>query len=275
MLEYGNINKLTVLKETDIAYMLTDGSEQVFLHFNQTPKKLEIGESVEAFLYFDQKKRLCATLEAPLISTTKANFVEVVGLNDAGVFVNIGISKDILLSKDFLPKAVKLWPRIGDKLPCIIKVKQNQLVARIIDLNDQLQKEELELKKEYEGTVTYISENGIVVCTNEYQFVFINRNLLRKTYHIGEILKFHTTELKEKIMYASTIEQKEKARLSDSDQILSYLREMGGMLPLGNASTPEEINRLLHMSKSAFKRAVGHLYKLEIIIIEDHKIYLK
>jgi cell division protein FtsX len=67
---------------------------------------------------------------------------------------------------------------------------------------------------------------------------------------------------------------KEKARLSDSEVILNYLRNMGGSLPLGNLSTPEEIYKKLHISKSAFKRAVGHLYKLKLITIEDYLITL-
>lgn len=275
MLEYGNLNKLTVLKETDIAYTLTDGEEQVFLHFNQTPNKLNIGDKVEAFLYFDQKKRLCATLEKPLITSTKPGFVKVVALNNAGCFVNIGIAKDILVSRDFLPKNEKAWPRIDEELPCIVKVKQNQLVARILDMNDKYQDGELAEKSEYDGIVTYISDNGLTVITKSYNFVFIPKSLIRKQYHIGEAIHFHTTEVKDNIMYASTILNKEKARLSDSDNIYEYLEKMGGMLPLGNLSTPDEIDRMLHMSKSAFKRAVGHLYKEQKIVIEDYKIYLK
>ena len=73
----------------------------------------------------------------------------------------------------------------------------------------------------------------------------------------------------------STIAQKETMRLSDSEMILNYLKEMGGVIPLGNASTPEEINKIFTLSKSAFKRAVGALYKERLIEIEDHKIILK
>lgn len=62
--------------------------------------------------------------------------------------------------------------------------------------------------------------------------------------------------------------------LDDSEVILNYLRNMGGSLPLGNLSTPEEIYKKLHISKSAFKRAVGHLYKLKLITIEDYLITL-
>lgn len=273
MLEYGNINKLEVIKITDIAYTLSDGVNEVFLHFNQSLRELSIGEKVDAFLYYDQKKRLCATLETPIITSTKYDFVEVVGINSAGVFVNIGIAKDILVSKDYLPKFEKQWPRIGDKIPCIIKVKTNQLVAKILEPIDLICNK-LEINQQYSGIVTQVLYNGINICTSDYQMVNINKNLLRKQYHVGEEISFKVTAQKENIYNGTTIEQKEKARLQDSDYILDYLRKMGGMIPLGNQSTPEDIYRVLNMSKSAFKRSVGHLYKLKLIIIEDDRIIL-
>ena len=49
---------------------------------------------------------------------------------------------------------------------------------------------------------------------------------------------------------------------------------MGGSLPLGNSSTPEQISKYFRMSKSAFKRAVGALYKNRLIKIDDDKITL-
>ena len=273
MLEYGNINKLEVIKITDIAYTLSDGVNEVFLHFNQSLRELTVGEMVDAFLYYDQKKRLCATLETPIITSTKYDFVEVVGINSAGVFVNIGIAKDILVSKDYLPKFEKQWPRIGDKIPCIIKVKTNQLVAKILEPIDLISNK-LEINNQYKGIVTQVLYNGINVCTSDYQMININKNLLRKQYHVGEEISFKVTAQKENIYNGTTIEQKEKARLQDSDYILDYLRKMGGMIPLGNQSTPEDIYRVLNMSKSAFKRSVGHLYKLKLITIEDDKIIL-
>ena len=87
-------------------------------------------------------------------------------------------------------------------------------------------------------------------------------------------MEFKVTAKKENIYNGTTIEQKEKARLQDSDYILDYLRKMGGMIPLGNLSTPDDIYKILNMSKSAFKRSVGHLYKLKLITIEDYRILL-
>lgn len=274
MLEYGNVNKLEVVKETDIAYSLSDGTEKVFLHFNQSLGKLNIGDKVNAFLYFDQKKRLCATLETPMITCHEYAYVPVVGLNAAGVFVNIGISKDILLSSDFLPNTERLWPRVGEQVPCIIKVKTNQLVAKIIEPMDIKEVKELDKDKIYTGTVINIYHKGINVATDDCQIVHIDRNLLRKVYHIGELIDFKVIETKDKIHLGTTIEQKEKARIEDADVIIEYMRNMGGRLPLGNSSTPEEIFKLFNLSKSAFKRAMGHLYKQKLIEIYDFESIL-
>ena len=274
MLEYGKVNRLEVVKETDIAYSLSDGIERVFLHFNQSLGKLNIGDKVDAFLYFDQKKRLCATLETPQITRDKYAFVPVVGLNAAGVFVNIGISKDILLSSDFLPNTERLWPRVGEMIPCIIKVKTNQLVAKPVEPMDIKESIPVELDKIYTGTVVSIFHHGINVVTMDFQMVHIDRNLLRKVYHIGEEVGFKILEIRDKLHLGTTIEQKEKARVDDAEVILEYMRNMGGRLPLGNASTPDEIFKLFNLSKSAFKRAMGHLYRLKLIEIFDHESIL-
>ena len=56
--------------------------------------------------------------------------------------------------------------------------------------------------------------------------------------------------------------------------ILAALRAAGGSLPLHDGSSPEAIERALHMSKKAFKRGVGGLYKAEKIAIDQQGIRL-
>lgn len=280
-LNIGEVGKFVVKRETDISYTLSPDDDEltnyVFLHFNQATRKLEPGEIIEAFLYYDQKKRLCATMETPLITTNKYDFVEVVDyLEKAGSFVNIGISKDILLSKDFLPQNIRHWPKLGDKVPCILIEKQHQIVARIVTPQDlNVKAPQLKVGDTINGVVVKTSPAGITICTPKYQFVFLHKSYIRKEYRIGEEVMCKIININELGNYhASTIEQKEFSRLSDSTIILNYLKKLGGIIPLGNASTPEEINKYFKMSKSAFKRAVGALYKDRLITIEDHKIIL-
>ncbi len=277
----GEVNKFIVKRETDISYTLSPDDEElttyVFLHFNQATRRLEPGEKIDAFLYYDGKKRLCATMETPLITTTNYGFVESVGMFEkAGVFMNIGISKDILLSKDFLPTNIRYWPHVGDQVPCILIEKQNQLVARPIMQSDlKVKSPALLVGSTVTGRVVKVNSEGISICTPLYQFVFLHKSYIRKEYHIGEEVTCKIININDKGNYhASTIEQKEYSRLSDSEIILNYLKNMGGIIPLGNSSTPEEIAKYFKMSKSAFKRAVGALYKDRLIKIEDFKITL-
>ncbi len=277
-LEIGKISQFIVKRETDISYTLSpldpDLTNYVFLHFNQATRRLNPGELINCFLYYDQKKRLCATMEKPLITTEVFGFVKVVNTNKAGVFVDIGISKDILLSSDFLPKQERLWPVVGDSIPCILKVKNNSLVAKPISKN-QHETKKLSLNETYSATVISISDEGIVACTKSLNTIFIHKSLIRKAYRIGEIISVKIININKNNEYnGTTIERKELSRLSDSDIILNYLKSMGGSIPLGNASTPEQIAKYFRMSKSAFKRAVGALYKNRLIKIEDYKITL-
>ena len=190
-LEIGKISQFIVKRETDISYTLSpldpDLTNYVFLHFNQATRRLNPGELINCFLYYDQKKRLCATMEKPLITTEVFGFVKVVNTNKAGVFVDIGISKDILLSSDFLPKQERLWPVVGDSIPCILKVKNNSLVAKPISKN-QHETKKLSLNETYSATVISISDEGIVACTKSLNTIFIHKSLIRKTYRIGEII---------------------------------------------------------------------------------------
>ncbi len=61
---------------------------------------------------------------------------------------------------------------------------------------------------------------------------------------------------------------------SDVDKILNKLEEKGFLL-LTDKSSPEAIKFHLQMSKKAFKRAIGSLYKSKKIVLEEDRIVLK
>lgn len=60
----------------------------------------------------------------------------------------------------------------------------------------------------------------------------------------------------------------------DVDKVLSKLKEKGYLL-LTDKSSPESIKFHLQMSKKAFKKAVGNLYKSKRIELEKDRIVLK
>jgi predicted RNA-binding protein (virulence factor B family) len=56
--------------------------------------------------------------------------------------------------------------------------------------------------------------------------------------------------------------------------ILDKLNANDGFLPLHDKSSPEEIEQTFHMSKKAFKAAVGFLYKSKQIVLAENGIHL-
>lgn len=60
----------------------------------------------------------------------------------------------------------------------------------------------------------------------------------------------------------------------DTEKVVEAIYDNDGFLPLTDKSSPEEIKRKLHMSKKAFKRAIGNLYKQKVILILETGIEL-
>ncbi len=78
---------------------------------------------------------------------------------------------------------------------------------------------------------------------------------------------------------AATMKIPEEKRISaeleaDGAAIMRHLTELGGTLGLGDASSPEAVYAEFHISKAAFKRAVGHLYKEGKVRPEKERILL-
>ena len=60
----------------------------------------------------------------------------------------------------------------------------------------------------------------------------------------------------------------------DTEKVVEAIYDHDGFLPLTDKSSPEEIKRILLMSKKAFKRAVGSLYKEKTIAIKEDGLEL-
>ena len=68
---------------------------------------------------------------------------------------------------------------------------------------------------------------------------------------------------------------REKAYLqmdADAEKVMGVIEEFAGVLPFTDKASPEVIKRETGLSKNAFKRAVGHLYKEHRIEINEKAI---
>ena len=275
-LKVGEINNLIVNRKTDIGFMLDSDEGEVFLHNNESlHRELVPGEEVSAFLYFDQKGRLAATLKEPLITVGNPGFLAVSAVHETlGVFMDMGIAKELLLSVDDLPFDKEEWPQQGEILYVAIKVK-GKLVAKLVSREDfPLEPEKpLELKETVKARVQKIGREGINLLTPEGHWIFVHHSMHKDVLHYGQEVNVKITFQSEKGYTGSLAPQKEVAIFDDANIILSYLIRQEEM-NLTSDSTPEEIFEAFKMSKKAFKRALGHLYKERKIDFVDGKTIL-
>lgn len=273
MPKIGDINLLKVLRKTDIGFMLDSDDEEIFLHNNESMRRdLKPDEIVEAFLYYDEKSRLAATLHTPYITVETTDFVEVIDVHEKlGVFLDMGINKDLLLSMDELPTNKAQWPQVGDKIYATVFLK-GRLVAKIVQpAHDEEQ--EFELGQMVEGYVQNIGEVGLNITTTNLKTIFVHESMFRGMYRVGQKVEVRVTHFSELGYSGSLMPQKEILRLDDAGIILDYLQK-NGSLPLTSKSRANEIAKYFEMSRKAFKRALGHLYRERKVTFTDDKTIL-
>lgn len=274
-LQMGHYNDLKVQRITDFAYIVGNDKDEAFLHKRQATRTLEVGEVVRVFLYYDNQKRITATMNKPYIDLEKAGFVDVVDAKfNLGAFLDVGLKKDLLLSKDDLPFMKEEWPVAGDKIFASVKTSKNQLTAKVISRYEISQylmpTEPLEEGQKVEAYNVYKAEEGNVFFTEQGHYIFVYFKHMRKTYRLGEKEAITITLSKSINDYnGSIIANKELMLDKDGEVIVAYLTEHGGAMPYSDKSTPEEIMDVFHMSKGAFKRALGTLYKNKIVELND------
>ena len=260
--------------------MLSNKDEQLLLHFNQTNgKELEVNSMIECFVQYDSKGRISATLEEPTVTMSMPGWAKVVEANARlGIFVSIGTFKDILISKDNLPLNAKIWPEVGDMLYVKLVHNRGRLNAllmtknEIVELNPNVLN--VTVGSRVDAVVVRSTPNAVNAITLEDKtYIYISNKQFRGTYRVGQpvdvmIIGRHDDEL-----VGSLNKIKEELVVDDEKIILDYLNAHDGM-PYNAKTSAEEIEEVFHMSRKAFKRALGDLYKKREIYFEGENTYL-
>lgn len=92
--------------------------------------------------------------------------------------------------------------------------------------------------------------------------IFVHESERKAEPRLGQDIMVRIIDVKEDgSMNGSLLPRKHERLSDDAQQILNYLQDVGGRMPFGDKSSPEEIQEMFNMSKGAFKRALGTLMK--------------
>lgn len=274
----GDLVQLTIKEQKDNGYLASDQSTDFNLLTDQT---FNINDQVEAFLYHDSNNNLVATVKIPTVSLHTFDWAEVKRIyQNLGVFVDIGSTFEVLVSADDLPQHQIVWPEIGDQLYISLKHdKKDRLLAQPVKEEDfdgswDTAPESL-FNQNISGRVFRSGKEGAVIISEDGYRGFIHFSERKEEPRVGEWVEGRVIEVKQDgTLNVSLLPRKQEARIEDAETILTFLKENNGEIPLDNQSTPEQIRATFNLSKSAFKRAVGKLYKERLIEQADGKTFL-
>lgn len=274
MIEIGQYNTLKIIRDTSVGLFLSDGNTDVLLPNKYVPKRFEIEDEIKVFVYLDHEERLTATTLKPYIKRDEFAYLQVSYINQYGAFLNWGLEKDLFVP--FKEQARKMEEGKRYLVYAYLDEKTNRLVASS-KLNQFLEYEniELELGEEVDLIVSHITELGINVIINFKYKGLLYKDEVFENLTPGKKLKGYIKNIREdkKIDVSLTLPGLEGIE-ENAQVVLEELKASNGFLRLTDNSHPEEIKTVLKMSKKAFKKAIGNLYKQKIISIKEDGIYL-
>ena len=274
----GEYQELNVIKKVDFGFYLApsgNSDEKVLLPSKQVPEGIRIGDKLKVFLYKDSKDRLIATTNEPKLTLGGYAPLTVKEIGKIGAFLDWGLEKDLFLPyKQMLGRVHE-----GDEILVTLYIdKSSRLCASMKGLYDLLQKDSPYKKDDMvTGRVYEFSDNfGTFVAVDDKYSARIPRHEDSSFLRIGDIIDAKVTDIKEDGKIDLTLREKAYIQMdSDSEKILELLDSYAGVLPFSEKASPEVIKRETGLSKNAFKRAVGHLYKERKVDLSDGKIRLR
>ena len=275
MAELGKYNTLRVLKQVDFGAYLDGGDlGEILMPNRYVPQGCSIDQEVDVFVYLDSEDRPVATTEKPHAQVDEFAFLKVVSVTQVGAFLDWGLAKDLLVP--FREQKMRMEKDRWYVVHIHIDVETNRIVgsAKIDKYLDNIPPD-YTVGQEVDILVSSKSELGYNAVINNLHTGVIYQNEIFRSLRIGEKTKAYIKKVREDEKIDLLLDKPGHKKLDDLAQtVYDALVKANGFLPLGDKSAPETIYHVLGMSKKNFKKAIGTLFRLKKIVIEDDGVRL-
>jgi len=275
MKEIGQTLELEAVKDTPQGiYLITDEDQEILLPNKYVPSDLRIGDKIEVFIYTDSEDRPIATTLVPKVKLNECAFLKAVDVNQYGAFFDWGMEKDLLVpfSEQFI--------RVNGGKSYLIYLYKDEVTNRMVGTTKMgrfIRKNKLEIKTgdKVDLLVSGDTEIGYKVIVNNKHYGMVFKNEVFKKIKIGDKLTGYLQRIRKDDKLDITLNS---SSLSDvevlANKIYERLLKEDGKLNFSDKSKPEVIYKEFQVSKKAFRRAAGLLYKERKILITPENITL-
>lgn len=302
MIKLGDYNTLKVIRRADQGFYL-EGDEvsgDILLPNRYIPSSLSLEQDIEVFVYLDQDERLIATTEKPLVKVGEFASLEVAWINKYGAFLKWGLMKDL-----FCPfREQKQRMEVGKHY--IVYVKEDEETHRLMatakvdkylsvpytetesQSQDKRESQPQDKKEAQEKPLPLLKHGETCDCliwqktdlgfktivNNRYQGQVYDNQIFQPL-HSGERITAYIDHVRQDGKIDLTLQPTGRQHTLDfAEVLLRYLYENDGHCDLGDKSPAELIYNRFKVSKKAYKKAIGDLYRRRLIVIEEEGIRL-
>lgn len=235
-------------------------TDNVLLPGNQCPDNVQEGDVFDVFIYHDSEDRLIATTQKPLAQVGELAYLKVTAKTQIGAFLDFGLERGLLL-----PFREQKYPIEVDKSYLVyVYLDKSGRITCTTNVYEFLRADSLYQKNDsVSGTVYQINpEIGVFVAVDNQYLGLIPRTENFSELKCGDRVQARVIRVREdgKLDLSPRGLSYEQMNV-DAELLINAMNANQGVLLLNEKSRPEDIERVFHMSKAAFKRAVGTLLK--------------
>lgn len=276
MIPIGQHQDLTILRHTSVGLYLGDESgEDVLLPNKYCPEKFTIGEKLNVFVYRDYEERKIATNLKPKILMHQFALLRVTSVSNVGAFMDWGLEKELLVP--FREQRQKM--EVGRWY--IVYLDLDKETDRLYATNKIEKKLQNKTLSVLEGDAVDVlvmkkTDLGFSVIVNHQHEGLIFQSDIFGNLNIGDKVKGYVKQIRDDNKLDISLQPIGFENFNDPncDKILNSLKTHKGFLPIADKSTPEEVYAQFGISKKAYKKAIGTLYRQRKIMLQPDGIKL-
>jgi predicted RNA-binding protein (virulence factor B family) len=275
-MKLGKINTLKVGRISQFGtYLIDDERNEVLLPDDYEGENLNLDDELEVFIYLNSDDQYVATTKQPLVQLNQFAYLRAKDVNRVGAFMDIGLPKDLMVP--YAEQTEEMHPDRWYLVFMFIDEETDRLVGsckeREFVFFDNI---DIEAGDEVDLLLFRRTDLGMYAIVNNLYKGLIFSSDIHKDIEEGEKIKGFVKNIREDGKIDLLLEPLgyKKSINVVTDNILKLLAENDNCLFLTDKSSPEDIKRQLGISKKAFKRGLGSLYKQKAIEIFDDCIKL-
>ncbi|MBN2777310.1 MAG: GntR family transcriptional regulator [Bacteroidales bacterium] len=275
MIEPGKTHNLEIIK--------TEGNTLTFnaielglieVENNDLVLKYKVGDKEDVFLYYDNDNKIYGFLGRPIAEVGEFAQLKLISNTSIGSFFDWGIDKDL-----FCPFAEqKNKPEINKYYVVYIYIDPltNRAVASM-KYEKFFSEEKPELTEGQSVNTMILNKSQLgynAVVNNKYQGLFYENETFKEL-KPGSKIQAIVHKIREDNKIDLRIFKNDASDISEfENMILEYIKNNNGRMSINDDSAPELIYKTFGISKKNFKKALGSLYRKEIIDLSDTTIIL-